>query len=292
LKKYLQKSGAALYTGELSAYPTDNLHYGVKGENMKANKIACAAGICLCLAIVSQIAHSQATERANPAVRIGGWALTNHGQIVKNFVYTGACPVKLQFAWGVIPTESTEIKYHFERSDGAHAPAGQKFLPKANTSEDVIETWDLGANIPSFADFKGWEDLVIDTPNRVSQKIKFTLHCGPATVRIGGWALTNNGQIVKDFVYTGSCPVKLQFAWGVLPTEPTEIKYHFERSDGAHAPPGQKVLPKANTSEDVITTWVLGGNIPRFADFKGWEDLVIDSPNSAAQKINFTLHCR
>jgi hypothetical protein len=51
-------------------------------------------------------------------------------------------------------------------------------------------------------------------------------------------------------------------------------------------------LPRANTSEDVITTWDLGANIPRFADFKGWEELVIDSPNSAAQKINFTLHCK
>jgi len=150
----------------------------------------------------------------------------------------------------------------------------------------------LGANIPRFADFTGWEELVIDSPNRVSQKINFTLHCTPATVRIGGWALTNNGQIVKDFVYTGACPVQLQFAWGVLATAPMEIKYHFERSDGAQAPPGQKDLPRANTSEDVITTWDLGANTPRFADFKGWEDLVIDSPNKAAQKINFTLHCR
>ena len=137
---------------------------------MKANKFACAAGICLCLAIVSQIAHSQ-------TVRIGGWALTNNGQIVKNFVYTGACPVQLQFAWGVLSTAPTEIKYHFERSDGAHAPSGQKNLPRANTSEDVITTWDLGANIPRFADFKGWEELAIDSPNSAAQKINFTLHC-------------------------------------------------------------------------------------------------------------------
>jgi len=253
---------------------------------MKLNKIARIAGICFCLAIISQIAHSQAT------VRIGGWALTHNGQIVQNFVYTGACPVQLQFAWGVLATAPTEIKYHFERSDGAQAPPGQKNLPKANTSEDVITTWDLGANIPRFADFTGWEELVIDTPNKVSQKINFTLHCASAAVRIGGWALTSNGQIVKNFEYTGSCPVPLQFAWGVLATAPTVIKYHFERSDGAQAPPGQKDLPRANTSEDVITTWDLGANIPRFADFKGWEELVIDSPNSAAQKINFTLHCK
>jgi hypothetical protein len=281
----LQVSGTALYTGELSANPADNLHPRVKGEKMNTNRIVRAAVLCLCLAIVSQIAHSQ-------TVRIGGWALTNNGQIVKNFVYTGSCPVKLQFAWGVLSTAPTEIKYHFERSDGAQAPPGQMGLPRANTSEDVITTWDLGANIPRFADFTGWEELVIDSPNRVSQKINFTLHCTPATVRIGGWALTSNGQIVKNFEYTGSCPVPLQFAWGVLATAPMEIKYHFERSDGAKAPPGQKMLPKANTSVDVLTTWELGANIPRFADFKGWEDLVIDTPNRVSQKINFTLHCR
>jgi hypothetical protein len=237
------------------------------------------------LAIISQIAHSQ-------NVRIGGWALTNNGQIVKNFEYTGTCPVKLQFAWGVIPNERTEISYHFERSDGAQAPHGRKFLSKANASEDVITTWDLGANIPRFADFTGWENLVIDSPNKVSQKINFTLHCLPPTVRIGGWALTNYGNLVKDFVYSGTCPVHLQFAWGVLSTAPTEIEYHFVRSDGATAPPGQRPLQKANTSVDVITTWDLGANTPRFADFKGWEELVIDSPNNAAQKINFTLHCK
>ena len=93
---------------------------------MKAVRIVCIAGICFCMAIVSQIAHSQ-------AVRIGGWALTNNGQIVKNFVYTGSCPVQLQFAWGVLSTAPTEIKYHFERSDGAQAPPGQMGLPRANT---------------------------------------------------------------------------------------------------------------------------------------------------------------
>jgi hypothetical protein len=142
------------------------------------NKIARIAGMCLCLAIVSQIAHAQPQQHSRPAtVRIGGWALTNNGKIVQNFVYTGACPVQLQFAWGVIPNEPTEIKYHFGRSDGATAPAGQKLLPNANTSVDVIETWELGDRSPRFRDFKGWEDLIIDSPNKVSQKINFTLHC-------------------------------------------------------------------------------------------------------------------
>jgi len=145
---------------------------------MKAVRIVCVAGICFCMAIVSLIAQSPPRQVPRMAtVRIGGWALTNNGNIVKNFVYTGSCPVQLQFAWGVIPTEPTEIKYHFGRSDGAQAPPGKQFLPKANTSEDVITTWELGARTPEFRDFKGWEDLIIDSPNHVSQKINFTLHC-------------------------------------------------------------------------------------------------------------------
>jgi hypothetical protein len=174
----LQELCAALYTGELSAIPADNLHYEVKGEKMKVNSIVRITVICLCLGIVSQIAHAQAQHRAVPAaVRIGGYALTHNGNIVKNFVYTGSCPVKLQFAWGVIPTEPLQFKYHFERSDGAQAPAGEKSLSRPGISEDVITTWDLGANTTEFKDFKGWEDLVIDFPNKVSQKINFTLHC-------------------------------------------------------------------------------------------------------------------
>jgi hypothetical protein len=145
---------------------------------MKSSNVVRAIAICFCLALISQLAYAQAGPPMGRAtVRIGGYALTHNGQIVQNFVYTGACPVQLQFAWGVLATAPTEIKYHFERSDGAQAPPGHKDLPKANTSEDVITTWDLGANKPEFKDFKGWEDLVIDTPNKVSQKINFTLHC-------------------------------------------------------------------------------------------------------------------
>jgi hypothetical protein len=146
---------------------------------MKISNAVRAIALCFCLALINQLAHAQAIAPMRRAtVRIGGWALTDNNKIVKNFDYKGSCPVKLKFAWGVLATEPTEIKYHFERSDGATAPAGKKNLPKANTSEDVIETWDLGANTAAtFKAFKGWEELVIDSPNKVSQKINFTMHC-------------------------------------------------------------------------------------------------------------------
>ena len=146
---------------------------------MKTSNVVRAIAFCFCLALISQLAHAQTTAPMGKAtVRIGGWALTVDNKIVKNFDYIGACPVKLQFAWGVLATAPVEIKYHFDRSDGAKAPAGHKDLPKANTSEDVITTWDLGANNdPTFKDFKGWEELVIDSPNKVEQKINFTMHC-------------------------------------------------------------------------------------------------------------------
>jgi hypothetical protein len=50
-------------------------------------------------------------------------------------------------------------------------------LPKANTSVDVSDTWELGANTAEFKDFKGWIKLTTFEPNKVEQKIDFTLHC-------------------------------------------------------------------------------------------------------------------
>jgi hypothetical protein len=146
---------------------------------MKTSKVAHVIAICFCFALISQFTHAQTIEPMRKAtVRIGGWALTVNNKIVKDFDYKGTCPVTLQFAWGVLATAPAEIKYHFERSDGAHAPAGQKNLPQANTSVDVNETWDLGANNDAtFKDFKGWEKLVIESPNKVEQKINFTMHC-------------------------------------------------------------------------------------------------------------------
>jgi hypothetical protein len=114
------------------------------------------------------------------------------------------------------------------------------------------------------------------------------------TVHIGGWALTVNNKIVKDFDYKGTCPVALQFSWSILSTAPTEAAYHFTFSDNSQPTASTKVnIPKADTAVDVSKTWTLGiNNSPEFKDYKGWMKLAVSSPDHVEQKIDFTVRCK
>jgi hypothetical protein len=150
---------------------------------MKISKIASGIAICLCLTMIGQFAQAQDKNPQHhtpvpTSVRVGGWALTANGKLAKNFEYTGSCPVNLKFDWGLIATESTEVKYRFKRSDASLPSAYKKVnLPHPNTSVDVSDSWDLGAKTTEFKDFKGWIKLTTFEPNKVEQKIDFTLHC-------------------------------------------------------------------------------------------------------------------
>jgi hypothetical protein len=116
---------------------------------------------------------------------------------------------------------------------------------------------------------------------------------GQSSVRIGGESLRANGQLAQGFQYTGSCPVDLQFGWGVIGTGPSVMSYHFVRSDGGHSSSSLSAnLPQANRSVPVYEKWRLGANSPQFANYTGWVKLMIDSPNQVEGKIGFTIHCR
>ncbi|HEY1207754.1 MAG TPA: hypothetical protein VGE85_00165 [Terracidiphilus sp.] len=113
------------------------------------------------------------------------------------------------------------------------------------------------------------------------------------TVRVGGYSLRANGNIAQGFHYTGSCPVDLKFGWGLISTRRTEAIYRFDRSDGGHTTKPERVdIPQANHSVPVYYDWQLGANTPKFADFHGWVNIIIEAPNPVQQKINFTIHCR
>jgi len=113
------------------------------------------------------------------------------------------------------------------------------------------------------------------------------------SVRIGGESLRINGQVIPGHEYTGPCPVDLKFGWGLIATGPTTVNYHFVRSDGGHSAHGEAVyIPQANHSVPVYDEWHLGANNPRFANFVGSVQLVIDSPNPVQGNIKFTLHCQ
>ncbi|HEY6307343.1 MAG TPA: hypothetical protein VI488_12890 [Candidatus Angelobacter sp.] len=231
---------------------------------------------------------------AHADVRIGGSSFFADGQLARNYQYTGPCPVDLEFHWGVIGSDSGPVSYSFVRSDGGHSSSLQSIdLPAANRSVPIIDHWQLGANTAQFADFSGWVQLDIHSPNPVSQKIGFTIHCAGPTVRVGGWSLRANGDLARDFQYTGSCPVALKFGWSVLGTAPTPVTYSFVRNDGGHSSSSQSInLPAANQSGFIYDDWQLGANTPRFASYSGWIQLDIQSPNAVSQKINFTIHCQ
>lgn len=110
-------------------------------------------------------------------VRIGGSAFSANGQLARDHQYTGACPVELKFDWGVIGTGATEVVYTTTRSDGATGPSRSIVLPAPNRSTPVISTWRLGANTPKFRNFSGWVQINIQSPNAVSNRIGFTIHC-------------------------------------------------------------------------------------------------------------------
>jgi len=136
---------------------------------MKISKIATIVGILLCLGSVSLMAQT---------VRVGGESLRANGQVAQGFQYTGSCPVALKFGWGLISTGPTEVVYRFDRSDGVHTTHSERvMIPQANHSVPVYDDWQLGANTPKFADFHGWVNIIIESPNPVQQKIPFTIHC-------------------------------------------------------------------------------------------------------------------
>ncbi|MGA3262621.1 MAG: hypothetical protein ABSC47_01090 [Terracidiphilus sp.] len=113
------------------------------------------------------------------------------------------------------------------------------------------------------------------------------------TVRVGGYSLRANGQVAQGFKYTGSCPVNLQFGWGLISTGPATVNYSFVRNDGGHSTSVQSVnIPQANHSVPVYETWELGANTPRFANYAGWVKILITSPNRVQGKIPFTIHCQ
>ncbi len=242
------------------------------------------------------VACSVLAATSNATVRIGGASLRANGQLAQGFQYTGSCPVALKFSWGVISDEPTTIQYTFVRSDGGHQTNSLSAnLPGGGRSTPIYDDWQLGANTPEFQNFHGWVELQIESPNPVSQKISFTIHCGgpsAPSIRIGGSSLRANGQLAQGFQYSGGCPVALKFTWGVIASEPTQITYSFVRSDGGRLNGTRTAdLPGGGRSTPIYDDWQLGANTPQFQNYTGWVELHIESPTQLMQKIGFTIHC-
>ncbi len=234
------------------------------------------------------------------SVHVGGWSLSANGQLARDFQYSGPCPVDLKFDWGVIGTEPGKVTYSLLRSDGGRSFKPQSIdLPAADRSVSITDEWRVGVNGSQNAHYSGWVQLEIQSPNPVSKKINFNVHCAgtkvsvDANVSVGVWSLTANGELAKGFKYTGPCPVDLKFDWGLISTAPTTATYSIERNDGSQSSSSQSVaLPEAKQSVSVFDNWHLGANTSQFANYNGWVELNVESPNTASQRINFTVHCK
>lgn len=221
--------------------------------------------------------------------------------------YTGSCPVRLDFDWIMAGTGPTPVSYTFVRSDGGHLAGSRTVeLPAGDPRAAILDDWTLGANNFQFANFSGWVELEIESPNPVSQRIPFTLHCTSETgksasaagasqsaIRVSGTSFRANQQVAPNSQYTGFCPVDLEFAWTLIAREPTTAIYGFARNDTPHPYriPQTLKLAGANQPQSLTAHWMLGGNVPEFENFAGWMELDVEPPNLIAEKIPFTLHC-
>jgi hypothetical protein len=117
-----------------------------------------------------------------------------------------------------------------------------------------------------------------------------------AEIHLGGQSFTANGEPpphrkAGGYQYTGSCPVNLQFDWGIVSSDPVDVVYSFERNDGGQAKPARIALPGSGQSTPIHDGWSLGANTGEFADFHGWIQLDIRSPYPLSYRMPFTLHC-
>jgi hypothetical protein len=177
----------------------------LKGEKMKISKVVRVAGICFCLAMISQFAHSESnkprpvtgTSNASksdipPIVRLNKSSLSvgcvnfidgvclggTPGPLMGGVEYRGPCPIRLIFDWSIVSAQPTSVTYSLQKSDGSPVSTVTKInLPKGNTPVDVIDMWVLGANTPEFRNYRGWMDLSTLTPNVFGKKINFALRC-------------------------------------------------------------------------------------------------------------------
>jgi hypothetical protein len=93
--------------------------------------------------------------------------------------HDGRCPVKITFSGSITVNKPGKVKYTFLRSDGATAKPELLEFDRAG-SKTVETTWTLGAAVPTFQPFKGWQRIKILSPDELeSDRANFRLDCKP-----------------------------------------------------------------------------------------------------------------
>jgi len=96
---------------------------------------------------------------------------------------------------------------------------------------------------------------------------------------------------------SGNCPAKITFKGKItlqgpiLPSKSVEVKYRFKRSDGGVDPNIKTLTFTQPGSQDVSTTWTLGGSngLPLYC---GWQSIEIIAPQKvSSNQATFSLQC-
>jgi hypothetical protein len=116
--------------------------------------------------------------RAQTDTRVDGLSFFANGQLARGFEYTGGCPVKLQFHWHVTSPEATSLVYNTTRNDGGHSSSPSTVpVSGPNHGAVILYDWQLGANEPRFANYRGWVQLEVVQPAQATKRTNFTIHC-------------------------------------------------------------------------------------------------------------------
>jgi hypothetical protein len=98
--------------------------------------------------------------------------------------YVGRCPAKITFSGTITVNQAGRVKYTFLRSDGAIDTRDLSLDFDGPGSKPVETTWTLGAAVPAFQPFRGFQSIKILSPNEMeSNKAAFVMHCPEITIR-------------------------------------------------------------------------------------------------------------
>ena len=125
--------------------------------------------LCIC-ALLSGARAAQAE------MRVVGTTFFVNGKPVPDFQYSGTCPVWLRFYWSLIDTDFAGMVYYFIPNVGKPTPRHSQSVWRNQPIPAYID-WQVGANTPKYANYRGWLQLRVTNPNNIANTINFTLHC-------------------------------------------------------------------------------------------------------------------
>ena len=94
-------------------------------------------------------------------------------------------------------------------------------------------------------------------------------------------------RMLNSSKWNGRCAHEFQFEGAITSRGAGNVKYTWDRSDGASAPIEMLHFTGPNQTQTVRTSWTLSKT------YRGWEQIRVTAPNfMRSNKAGFTLRCR